>query len=514
MCIWLPHLAADRARHDAPRSDHVEGSNPRALALTRPVGASLRIESVCPHAAALGVGVGMTLGQALAIAPGLRAEPSDSTLDRQAIERLADWATRFSPTVEIAGVDALLLDVTGCGPLFRGEPNLARRAHEGLQQNGFHTRVAIADTIGAAWAICVAADEPVFIAPPGESVACLAGLPPTALRIDEKTADRLWQVGIRCIGDLLMIPWSQLPARFGPHVVLRLQQALGEVCEPFTPHTPHNPPAAEALFELPVTELPPIQSVAEDLLERVCAALLLRDLAARRLDCALIFDRAVPQVVRVGLSRASRQRGHMLELLRQRLERIDPSAGVCGVRLTASETERWRAEQGELLEPMSGVDGPEFARLLDLLANRLGHEAVVRSLPADEHLPEAAYRYVSTAETGLPPEAPGDAGAGGRREYGSRAGEAGPSLPARLLPEPLQIRAISNAVDGPPTWMLVRGREYIVTEAIGPRRIETGWWRGPDVRRDYFCVTTESGERFWVFRSGVDHRWRLHGVFE
>jgi len=47
----------------------------------------------------------------------------------------------------------------------------------------------------------------------------------------------------------------------------------------------------------------------------------------------------------------------------------------------------------------------------------------------------------------------------------------------------------------------------------GPERIESGWWDGNDVGRDYFVAAGPGGERLWVFRDRADHRWYLHGRF-
>ena len=52
-----------------------------------------------------------------------------------------------------------------------------------------------------------------------------------------------------------------------------------------------------------------------------------------------------------------------------------------------------------------------------------------------------------------------------------------------------------------------------VSACHGPERIETAWWRGPIVRRDYYVVETLSGARFWLFRSLKGGGWFLHGVF-
>ena len=48
----------------------------------------------------------------------------------------------------------------------------------------------------------------------------------------------------------------------------------------------------------------------------------------------------------------------------------------------------------------------------------------------------------------------------------------------------------------------------------GPERIESGWWDGRDVRRDYYVARTAGGMRLWVFRERrAEGRWFLHGVF-
>jgi protein ImuB len=93
---------------------------------------------------------------------------------------------------------------------------------------------------------------------------------------------------------------------------------------------------------------------------------------------------------------------------------------------------------------------------------------------------------------------------------GAAAGE----RPLRLLARPLLIRVMAVAPEGPPTWLRCRDEEFVVAGATGPERLETGWWRGGDVRRDYFRVLTECGRAFWVFRDLNTKQWYLHGSFE
>jgi protein ImuB len=54
----------------------------------------------------------------------------------------------------------------------------------------------------------------------------------------------------------------------------------------------------------------------------------------------------------------------------------------------------------------------------------------------------------------------------------------------------------------------------------GPECIESGWWDGKDIARDYYIARNASGARLWVFRerrrrhdNGVAGGWFLHGVF-
>ena len=425
--------------------------------------------------------------------------------DEAVLRRLTGWALRFSPLVEPVAPDTLLLDITGCQLLFGGEENIARQAVAGLARHGFHARAAIADTIGAAYALASAGRELLPVVPAGQASAYLAPLPPHTLRIEPQVSERLEALGVRSIGDLLMLPRATLPARFGPQLVLRLQQALGEVFERVTPYHPAEIPFVRQPFEEPVTDGPAIAAAAQRLLGEVFDQVLRRETALRRLECILYYERTPPRAISISLSRASREQRHVATLLNQRLEQIDPDLGVTGLMLIARETARWHGGQGDLFERHDPGDDEAFGTLVDRIAGRLGYEAVLRPHLIADHQPEMACRYVSIAETGCEAEPVAEA---------AGTAEPTPSVrPARLLPRPIPIRVIALVPDGPPTWFLYHGHEYAVAHAAGPERLETAWWRGPDVRRDYFRVTAETGEQFWVFHAATDRLWYMHGVF-
>ncbi|MCY7316287.1 MAG: DNA polymerase Y family protein, partial [Rubrivivax sp.] len=84
--------------------------------------------------------------------------------------------------------------------------------------------------------------------------------------------------------------------------------------------------------------------------------------------------------------------------------------------------------------------------------------------------------------------------------------------PAWLLAEPLPLHE-RNAVP------LLEGRPLVVVS--GPERIETGWWDGDPIARDYYIAQQEDGSLLWIYRSRLPVRagahgeatWHLHGRF-
>jgi protein ImuB len=68
-----------------------------------------------------------------------------------------------------------------------------------------------------------------------------------------------------------------------------------------------------------------------------------------------------------------------------------------------------------------------------------------------------------------------------------------------------------------PTWLLDRPiplRGPAPQLIAGPERLETGWWDGEPVRRDYYVAQTTQGQRAWIFcAAGQCGPWMLHGWF-
>lgn len=425
-----------------------------------------------------------------------RVEPHDPHADRVALLQLAAWCEQFSPSVGIEPPDNLCLDVSGLARLFGGEDRLAQQVLRAFQRQGLTIRWAIADTLGAAWALAHFAPASV-VSPPGKML--LADLPIAALRLPDQ-APLLAELGIERIGQLWALPREALAARFNPQLLLRLDQAVGLVAEPIGSHRPPPEIVVETELEYPVEDRQIVERLLGDLCERVAQALADRQQGALQVDCELRCE-VKPIKLSIGLFRATAQARHLLELARMQLERIGLPGPVAAVKLSVLASAPLQFRQLDLFESSHREDRWQVGRLIDRLSNRLGREAVVRAIPQPDAQPELAFRYEPL--TGAFPAKPSN----------PKASWKSLPRPLRLENEPTPLTVLSVAPEGPPIQFQWHGSQR-VAQAWGPERIQTGWWRGRHVQRDYYRVETTTGQRFWLFRRLVDGKWFFHGAFD
>jgi len=448
----------------------------------------------------------MPLAHAMAMLPGLVVVDADPAGDLRALSELAAWCLHLSPVTAPDPPDGIWIDVTGCAHRHGGEPHMLETLVGRLAAAGLPARAGLADTPGAAHAVARHGAGTMAVIEPNGQAGALALLPLRALRIADRTADSLRQLGLDLIGQLLATPRAPLARRFGDQLLLRLDQAMGRVAEPIRPLLPPGTISIRRTFMEPIATAETFVAVILALVEEACAALRARGAGARTLD--LVFERVDGgvQVVRIGTAWPVRDAMHLARLLDERIETVDPGLGVAAMRLVLP-----------LVEPLAPVqrisglgesfgEAADIAALIDRLSNRLGADKVYRVAPVESDVPERAVMA-------LPPLAPA-----------SERGWATPwPRPARLLARPEPVDALSLLPDHPPrafTWRRVR---HHVVRADGPERIAGEWWRRSSelaAVRDYWIVENGDGCRFWLFRrgDGLDPAtgglaWFLHGFF-
>ena len=433
-----------------------------------------------------------------------------------ALEVLAGQCERFSPVVGIepaAVPDSLMLDVTGLTHLFGGEVALMEKIVGHFQRRELAVRVSIADTLGAAWAIAhFYRPSSCHLIPPGQTVDALQPLPIRALRLPEETVDRLRQLGIGRIGQLEALPRREITSRLGPELIRRWDQAIGHLAEPVRAHRP--PPEFQADWspEHPTTRRETIEAAIEQLVARIARQLLARGQGVLRMTCRLEWERGTEALreaasgdlhstLTVGLFEPTASAGHLVALLQMQWDRLRLPGPISSLSIAAASTAPLILRQREMFACRGDAarrPSRHIAGLIDRLSSRLGRRSVLHAKLLSDAQPERAYRYEPLV--------------GGPRRRRVRRPEL-PPRPLRLLPRPLALTATSTTSAGPPLEFRAYGEEHCLAESWGPERIETGWWRGRTIGRDYYQIATTTGRRFWLFCSLRDGRWFLHGVF-
>ena len=173
-------------------------------------------------------------------------------------------------------------------------------------------------------------------------------------------------------------------------------------------------------------------------------------------------------------------------LLTVKLETVALPAPVVALELRSGRVTTAAAREPDLFR-RSGVS--DWPQLLDNLSARLGPQSVHGLRCADEHRPERAFDLVAAEAERVPP---------GTTDAVTDDSTV-PARPLWLLPEPCALSSFGAGA---------------VTCESGPERIESGWWDGADVARDYYVATTQGGECLWIYRERrAPHDWHVHGVF-
>ena len=471
------------------------------------VGSALRLAAVDPNALAQGLSPGMTLADARARLPEVRAEPYEPGADANLLDRLLEDFGRFTPMAALDAPHGLILDVTGCAHLFGGDLDLSRAVRARIACLGLTARMALATTPQSARALCRFGPGGLFGTDSARSA--IRALTVAALEIPDRDTQALKRAGLKTIGEVDERPRASLAARFGTALPAHLDRLLELEDARITPHRPSATITADRVLLEPITEDVHVETVLGDLLIEICGLLERSGLGARLLRLRLFrVDNGV-RWLEARSARPTRDPVMIARLFRERMaaegEALDPGFGFDHLRLEVVRSDPLSAEQTTFDQRPSRSKA--LGNLTDRLAARLGEDAVVRIETMDSHMPERATRWrpTSQAADARPDKTPDTSGST-------------PIRPLRIFDPPQPIEAIALAPDSPPARFRWRRVDHRVVSAEGPERIEGEWWRRRERVRDYYRVEDADGRRFWVFRAGrfgedPPPRWYLHGLF-
>lgn len=489
--VWFRHLSTDWFSLNQPQLKTAP------FVLRTPSHGKMIITSANAVALTKGIELGMALADARAIIPELEVSDDKPELADKLLTRLAEWCIRFTPTAAIDPPDGIILDATGCAHLWGGDKHYLATIIQRITERGYDISAAMADTVGAAWAIARYGKACVIDA--GMHQEAILSLPPQALRIDAETVQRLHKLGLHRIEQFITMPRSSLRRRFGNEFLQRLDMIAGNEEEMIRPVL-----LAEQYHERlpclePIVTATGIEIALQRLLNMLCHRLQQEQKGLR----SAIFksyrvDGRVEQVA-IDTNRPSHSVRHLYKLFECKLSSIEPDLGIELFVLEAPEVEDQLPVQEKLWEGSGGLEDIRVSELIDRIGSRTGIEAIHRYVPDEHYWPERSFKVASLYE---------------KLTTVWRTDRPRPLL---LLEVPERVDVTAPIPDYPPMLFRYKGEVHKIKKADGPERIEQEWWLQQGQHRDYYRVEDEYGQRYWLFRLGhyddEVFQWFIHGFF-
>ncbi len=494
MTIWFRHL----------KTDWFVRCNPTLVAtafvLAAPDHGRMVVTAANALAQTQGIDLGTAIADARAVMPGLAVFDDIAGLSTKLLTGLAGWCIRFTPETAIDPPDGLILNISGCAHLWGGEKKYLTDIQNRFIQFGYDARIAIADTIVTAWAVCRFAKENNIIES-GQSAAALMALPPAALRFDTAITERLEKLGLRQISSFINMPRPSLRRRFGTQLLQQLDKALGHEEEQIIPLIPLQPYQERLPCLEPIVTAKGIEIALERLLNALCLRLKKEEKGLRHavFTCYRIDGKILK--LEIGTNAASCNSNHLFKLFEIKIDTLEPALGIELFTLDALKVEELQAVQENLWGSFAGLNDTGLSELLDRIGGKVGADKIHRYLPDEHYWPERSFKLANALNEPL-----------------QHAWKAGRPRPLQLLSKPEPVEVTAPIPDYPPMNFRYKGTLHKIIKADGPERIEQEWWLQQGQHRDYYYVEDEQGNRYWLFRlghydTGKLYQWFIHGFF-
>lgn len=461
-CLLLPHLALDGVLRRRP------DDSPLVL-VDGPLNARV-VVAVNASARQAGLHVGQRLTTAQALLARFEAMPYDvSEVDRWQ-QFLASVAYRYSSQVALLP-HAIVLEISRSRSLLGEWATMERNLRSDFSALGFHHRIAAAPTPHAAYVLAGVSDgQAVFTREAMQRA--LEDVPLQHSRLPEYAVDALPRMGIRSLGPLLRMPRDGLQRRFGKQLLQAMDALLGDAPAGLDLFVP--PDAVDWRIELSheVENIAALVFPLKRMMSDLAAYLSGRDGGVQRFALQLEQREGAATHVPVGMLSPERDADVLFDAARGRLEQVQLPAPVLSLRLIADDLPGFVPAGRDLFDERPAHALP-FEQLRERLRARLGDRAVYRWGTTIDPRPEHSQRIAAQDEGFIEPRA----------------------RPTWLLERPIPLR----------------GAVHILA---GPERLETGWWDGGEMRRDYYVVETAMGQLAWAFCAPDEQSgWMLHGWF-
>lgn len=443
-----------------------------------------------------GVRPDLRFAAAASLAPDLRAGVVPLHEIKKETAMLMERFRRFTPDVEASHEEPGVFWLSGRGLslLYPSPEEWVVALHRDIEAIGFRAGVVTGFTRFGTYAVARTAKETVVFQDPSEERAAARAVPLDCLNLDRDFRDTLLKLGIKNVGALLSLPAGGLHERFGPKAYRLYRATSGDLWEPLRPCPFQKPIEQKLLLDDPETDSARLLFLIKRLLHPLLAALAERGEALLELRLHFLMDRKIEREERIRPALPTLDSVQLLDLVRLRLEKLELSAGVIEIELTAQGSPAAREQLRFFVEqPARTLDAAN--RALARLKAEFGEGAVARAKLADGHLPEARFTWEPLEQVTLPKP----------REKTTA------TLIRRILAKPIPLPSQPKTRDD--GWLLLGPRYGAVEWLSGPYVFSGGWWNR-EIRREYYFAETRRGDLLWIYYDRLRRRWFLQGWVE
>jgi protein ImuB len=519
-CIFVPDFPVEAFLRSEP------GLRSQPLAVLEGKLPLQKVFAVNENARRAGIIPGMTKLQ-IEACHGLAFRARSELQETAAHAALLDCAQSFSPRVEEAAIDTIVLDLLGMELLFGSLPKIARDLARRALDLGLTANVAVAANPDTA-VLAARGFRGVTVIPEGTESERLGNLPVELLVAGEQESEPFLETfhrwGIRNLRDLAALPDVALSERTGQRGVYLQKLARGETVRTLVPVD--TPLVFEEAIELeyPLTLLEPLAFLLSQLLDHLCSRLASRALATQELRLELELAGGYRDEDTVGTGdlahpdRAqARQRFRrtlrlplplldsktFLKLLQLDLKAHPPGAPIVKIHLAAEPVRPRPGQSGLFLPPSPEPEKLELT--LARIAGIVGEDKVGSLEILDTHRPQG-FRVQHFAP--LEPQE--------RIEKTKNSDDLVTAL--RIFRPPAAVTV--TLCEGRPTFISCLKRRETRGEilwAAGPWRFSGDWWEQEGWARDEWDIAVQEETSIGLYRLVRDllgGRWVLEGSYD
>lgn len=421
-----------------------------------------------------GLKLGMGLGNAASLCNMLQVHPYKSDIEEQKLLEIAHWLYMVTADISLSSPSGLLLKVSNMLTLYDGLDSYWQAIKKPLDELNIEYCFATGYSPNSAQLLAQAQRNHIS-ENKGEIEVQLKKYPLEATALTKKTVEKLNRVGVRHLGDLLMLDISDIARRFDIELVNYIGQLTGRfkhLIEFYYPPETFTR-SLELLYEIDNFQW--LEKPLQMLFNQLESFLKRRDQIAYELTLTLHKREKSNETQEVMFTSAQ---GDYLatkwhELSQLTLESIKLDSPVVCITLSISRVAQQQGDEHDLFDGPKG--NMSALELISRLQAKLGKESVSGITLTSDPRPEQTTQLCQPLENNI---------------ISQQTKQIRPSI---LLPFPTPL-------------------QEKVTIIQGPERLATGWWDADEITRDYFIARGHKGKMLWVFRT-PRKEWFVHGVF-